>query len=191
MKEFTRALLVLLVMTMLTGLAYPFVVTKLCQLCFPAQVSGSLLVAGSTVVGSALVGQKFTRPGYFHGRPSASDYDASNSGGSNFGPSNAKYLEEVGQRARQARQLNGLDVGAPVPADLVLASASGLDPHISLDGAIIQVPRVARVRKLSEAQVRETVDKLAETPFLGLTGQKIVNIVQLNLALDALVTVNR
>ena len=189
MKEFTRALLVLLVMTMLTGLAYPFVVTKLCQLCFPAQASGSLLVAGSTVVGSALVGQKFTRPGYFHGRPSASDYDASNSGGSNFGPSNAKYLEEVGQRARQARQLNGLDVGAPVPADLVLASASGLDPHISLEAALIQISRVAKARKLAEAQVSQALEKLAETPFLGLAGQKRVNVIQLNLALDTLVAV--
>jgi potassium-transporting ATPase KdpC subunit len=186
MKEFTRALLVFLVMTMLTGLAYPFGITQLCQLLFPEQASGSLVTSGDSVIGSALVGQKFTRPGYFHGRPAANDYDAGNSGGSNFGPSNAKYLEEVGQRVTQVRRENGLDVGAPVPPDLVLASASGLDPHISLDGALIQVPRVARARALPEARVRTLVEKLTEPPFLGLTGQDRINVLKLNLALDAL-----
>lgn len=186
MKECTRALLVFLVMTMLTGLAYPFASTHLCQLLFPGQANGSLVASSGTVVGSALIGQKFTRPGYFHGRPAANDYDASNSGGSNFGPSNAKYLEEVGQRAKQVRNENDLDIEAPVPADLVLASASGLDPHISVDGALTQVARVAGARKLSEVQVRALVEKLTEPPFLGLTGDKRINVLKLNLALDEL-----
>ena len=114
----------------------------------------------------------------------------SNSGGSNFGPSNAKFLGRRKKRIGKVRKENGLGPGAPVPADLVLASASGLDPDISLDAAMIQVPRVAKARNLPEAQVRETVEKLAETSFLGLAGQR-VNVVQLNLALDALVAINR
>ena len=186
MKEFKRAFLVFIIMSALTGLAYPFGITLLCQLLFPEQANGSLVTPGGTVIGSTLVGQKFTRPEYFHGRPSANDYDASNSGGTNFGPSNAKHLEEVGQRVRQARQSNGLDAGAAVPADLVLASASGLDPHISLDAALIQIPRVARARALPEARVRTLVEKLTEPQFLGLTGQDRVNVLKLNLALDAL-----
>ncbi len=171
----------------------PLLITGLCQLIFPHKANGSLIVANGKIVGSNLIGQSFTSPKYFNGRPSAIEkpYDASNSGGSNFGPSNAKFLEEVGKRIGKVRQENSLNPGAPVPADLVLASGSGLDPDISLDAAMIQVPRVAKARNLPEAQVRETVEKLAETPFLGLAGQKRVNVVQLNLALDALVTVNR
>ncbi len=193
MKAFVRALLLFILFSVVTGLAYPLLITGLCQLIFPHKANGSLIVASGKIVGSNLIGQSFTSPKYFNGRPSAIEkpYDASNSGGSNFGPSNAKFLEEVGKRIGKVRQENGLNPGAPVPADLVLASASGLDPDISLDAAMIQVPRVAKARNLPEAQVRETVEKLAETSFLGLAGQKRVNVVQLNLALDALVAVNR
>ena len=174
MKAFGRALLFFILFSILTGLAYPMFITGLCQLIFPHTANGSLIIAGDKIVGSDLIGQNFSRPGYFNGRPSAIEkpYDASNSGASNFGPSNTKFLEEVGKRIGKVRQENGLNPDASVPADLVLASASGLDPHISLDAAMIQVRRVADARKLSEAQVRETVDKLAETPFLGLAGQK-------------------
>ena len=193
MRAFIRTLLLFILFTVVTGLVYPFFITGLCQLIFPQKANGSLIVTGGKIVGSDLIGQNFTSPKYFSGRPSAIEkpYDASNSGASNFGPSNAKFLEEVGKRIGKVRQENGLNPDASVPADLVLASASGLDPHISLDAAMIQVRRVADARKLPEAQVRETVDKLAETPFLGLAGQKRVNVVQLNLALDTLVTVNR
>jgi len=193
MRAFIRTLLLFILFTVVTGLVYPFFITGLCQLIFPQKANGSLIVTGGKIVGSDLIGQNFTSPKYFSGRPSAIEkpYDASNSGASNFGPSNAKFLEDVGKRIGKVRQENGLNPDASVPADLVLASASGLDPHISLDAAMIQVRRVADARKLSEAQVRETVDKLAETPFLGLAGQKRVNVVQLNLALDTLVTVNR
>ncbi len=193
MRLFVRALLLFILFSVLTGLAYPFLITGLCQLIFPHKANGSLIVAGGKIVGSDLIGQSFTSPKYFNGRPSAIEkpYDASNSGASNFGPSNAKFLEEVGKRIGKVRQENGLNPGASVPADLVLASGSGLDPHISLDAALIQVPRVAKARNLPEAQVRETVEKLAETAFLGLTDGKRVNVLKLNLALDALVTVNR
>lgn len=193
MKAFKPALLFFILFSVLTGLVYPFLITGLCQLIFPDKANGSLIIANGKTVGSNLVGQSFTSAKYFNGRPSALEkpYDASNSGASNSGPSNAKFLEEVGKRIGKVRQDNGLSPERAVPADLVLASASGLDPHISLDGALIQLPRVARARKLPEDQVREIVDKLVETPFPRLTGQKIVNVVQLNLALDALVTVNR
>lgn len=193
MRLFVRALLLFILFSVLTGLAYPFLITGLCQLIFPHKANGSLIVAGGKIVGSDLIGQSFTSPKYFNGRPSAIEkpYDASNSGASNFGPSNAKFLEEVGKRIGKVRQEDGLNPGASVPADLVLASGSGLDPHISLDAALIQVPRVAKARNLPEAQVRETVEKLAETAFLGLTDGKRVNVLKLNLALDALVTVSR
>ena len=193
MRAFKRALLLFIFFSVLTGLAYPFFITGLSQLIFPYRANGSLIIAKGTTVGSDLIGQSFTSAKYFNGRPSAIEkpYDATNSGASNFGPSNAKFLEEVGKRVEKVRRENGLRAEQSVPADLVLASGSGLDPHISLEAAMIQVPRVAQARKLAEAQVRETVKKLAEEPFLGLAGQERVNVVQLNLALDALGTVNR
>jgi potassium-transporting ATPase KdpC subunit len=193
MRAFKRALIFFILFSVLTGLAYPLLITGLCQLIFPHRANGSLIVANGKAVGSDLIGQNFTSPKYFNGRPSAIEkpYDASNSGASNFGPSNTKFLEEVAKRMAKVRQENGLRPDTPVPADLVLASGSGLDPHISLDAAMIQVSRVARVRQLPEAQVRDTVEKLTESPFLGLAGQKRVNVVQLNFALDELVTGNR
>ena len=188
MKAFKPALLFFILFSVLTGLVYPFLITGLCQLIFPDKANGSLIIANGKTVGSNLVGQSFTSAKYFNGRPSALEkpYDASNSGASNFGPSNAKFLDEVGKRIGKVRQDNSLHADASVPADLVLASASGLDPHISLDAALIQVPRVARARELSEVQVRALVENLTEPPFLGLTGQNRVNVLKLNLALDAL-----
>ncbi len=193
MRAFGRALLFFILFSILTGLAYPLFITGLCQLIFPHTANGSLITAGDKIVGSELIGQNFARPEYFNGRPSAIEkpYDASNSGASNFGPSNAKFLEEVGKRIGKVRQENGLNPDVPIPADLVLASGSGLDPHISLDAALIQVSRVAKARNLPEAQVRETVEKLDESPFLGLADGKRVNVLKLNLALDALVTGSR
>ena len=130
MKAFVRALLLFILFSVVTGLAYPLLITGLCQLIFPHKANGSLIVASGKIVGSNLIGQSFTSPKYFIGRPSAIEkpYDASNSGGSNFGPSNAKFLEEVGKRIGKVRQENGLRPGASVPADLVLASAVDLTP---------------------------------------------------------------
>jgi potassium-transporting ATPase KdpC subunit len=188
MKTFKRTLIFFILFSVLTGLAYPLLITGLCQLILPHKANGSLVVANGKAVGSDLIGQNFTSPKYFNGRPSAIEkpYDASNSGASNFGPSNAKFLEEVKKRIGKVREENGLRPDAPVPADLVLASGSGLDPHISLDAALIQVSRVANARKVPEAQMRETVEKLTESPFLGLAGEKRVNVLKLNLAADSL-----
>ncbi len=193
MRALKSALFFFILFSVLTGLAYPLLITGLCQLVFPDKANGSLIVANGKIVGSGLIGQSFTSAKYFKGRPSAIEkpYDASNSGASNFGPSNAKYLDEVGKRIDKIRQDNALRVDAPVPADLVLTSGSGLDPHISLDAALIQVPRVAKSRGLPEPDVRRLVDRLTEHAFLGLAGSERVNVLKLNLALDALAAVDR
>jgi K+-transporting ATPase ATPase C chain len=144
------------------------------------------LYVNGTVVGSELIGQNFTSPGYFHGRPSAVGYAGNNSGASNYGPTSAKLMEQVRQRVGQVRRENGLLPNAYVPADLVLASGSGLDPHISLEGAMIQVQRVAMVRGLPESEVKALVDHHTEYPQFGFLGQTRINVLKLNIALDEL-----
>ena len=188
MKELVRSLLVLIVMSLLTGVLYPLIVTGISRAGFPRQAHGSLLMTGDTIIGSAIVGQNFSSPRYFRGRPSAIEksYDAGNSGGSNFGPSNAKFLEEVGGRVETVRKDNGLERTASVPADLVLASASGLDPHISVEAATIQVKRVAKARGMSEPDVQVLVERFTEMPLAGFLGEKRINVLRLNLALDEL-----
>ncbi len=188
MKSFMRTLRVFFLFTILTGLLYPFFITGLCQVVFPLKSNGSLITLNGSVVGSSLIGQNFTSPKYFSGRPSAIEkpYDAANSGGSNLGPSSTSFINEVAKRIGKIRQENGLTPGASIPPDLVLASASGLDPDISLESALIQVPRVAKIRQLSEASVRDLLETLAQPPFLGAGGDKRVNVLQLNLALDAM-----
>jgi K+-transporting ATPase ATPase C chain len=186
MKELIRSVLVLIAMSLLTGVLYPFIVTGISRAGFQRQAQGSLLRTGDKLVGSALVGQRFSSPHYFHGRPSAIEkaYDAGNSGGSNFGPSNAKFLEEVGGRVETVRKDNGLERTASVPADLVLASASGLDPHISVEAATIQVKRVAKARGVPEPDVQVLVERFIEMPLFGFLGEKRINVLRLNLALD-------
>ena len=188
MKEFVRSMLVLLVMMFLTGVMYPLIVTGISKAGFPQQAQGSLLRMGGTIIGSALVGQSFSSPRYFHGRPSAIEkaYDAGNSGGSNFGPSNAKFLEEIDRRVDMVRKDNGLERTASVPADLVLASASGLDPHIGVEAAMIQVKRVAKARGVPEPDVQVLVERFIEMPLFGFLGEKRINVLRLNLALDEL-----
>ncbi|ADG05332.1 potassium-transporting ATPase subunit KdpC [Kyrpidia tusciae] len=176
-----------LVLTVLTGVAYPLVVTGLAQLLFPWQANGSLVESGGRVVGSALIGQTFQDPRYFHGRPSAAGqgYDAESSSGSNAGPTNPDYLKTVQERVDQVRQENGLPPGAPVPSDLVTASGSGLDPDISLSAARIQIPRVAAARHLSVQQVEQVVQQHVRGLQWGLFGGgPRVNVLELNLALD-------
>jgi len=185
MRQFSRALLVFIVLSVLTGLAYPFAITGIARLLFPEKAGASLVLAAGTVRGSSLIGQKFTTPRYFHGRPSASEYDASNSGGTNLGPSNAKLIEEVTKRIARIRQENGLSPVAPVPADLVLASASGLDPDISVEGALLQSERVAKARGLSRQRVSALVLASADRLY-GPGSRETVNVLELNLALDAL-----
>jgi potassium-transporting ATPase KdpC subunit len=186
MREFTRAILIFVTMTVLLGLAYPFAITGVSQLLFPLKANGSIIVLDSRVVGSSLIGQNFSHPKYFHGRPSALEkaYDAGNSGGSNFGPSNAKFLEEVGKRIEKVRKENTLDPATPVPADFVLASASGLDPHISVEAAMLQVPRIAKTRGLQESEVQDALRKTAEGSLFGFLGDGRINVLRLNMSLD-------
>ncbi|HSV28785.1 MAG TPA: potassium-transporting ATPase subunit KdpC [Candidatus Omnitrophota bacterium] len=179
------AVVLVVVMTALTGLAYPLAVTGLADLTFPWQAKGSLIEKDGKVVGSALIGQKFDNPAYFHGRPSAAGegYDAANSGGSNLAPSSRKLVDDVTARVVAERKANPDEPG-PVPADLVTASASGLDPHISPATASYQVKRVAAYRHVPVEEVRKLVTEHTEGRELGLLGEPRINVLKLNLALD-------
>lgn len=189
MKEHLRpALTMLLLMTVLTGVVYPLTVTGLAQLFFQEQANGSLIVREGKVIGSKLIGQHFDKPEYFWSRPSATmpfPNNSAASGGSNLGPTNPVLIEAV--KARVAA-LRAADPGndAPIPVDLVTASGSGLDPHISPAAALYQVKRVARARGLDEAIVQMLVAEHTEERQLMLLGERRVNVLQLNLALDAL-----
>ena len=187
--QLRTAVLLTLILTALTGLVYPLVLTGIAQLAFPRQANGSLLTANGRVVGSELLGQNFAAPGYFHPRPSAAGadgYDAASSSGSNLGPTNRKLIDQVEERAAAYRADNGLAASAVVPGDAVTASASGLDPHISPANAALQVARVARARGVSEERVRVLVAQQTEGPQWLLFGEPRVNVLRLNLALDAL-----
>jgi len=188
MKHTLRPLITLfLALSLLTGLAYPLLVTALGQALFPAQAAGSLVLQDGKPVGSLLIGQNFSDPGHFWGRPSATapqPYNALASGGSNLGPLNPALLDAVKGRIQALRAADP-DNTENIPVDLVTASASGLDPHISVAGALYQVPRVARARKLDVAQVQALVEQSTERPWLGLLGEPVVHVLRLNLALDA------
>ena len=187
MKDHIRpALTMLLLLTVLTGLVYPLTVTGLAQVFFPDQANGSLIVRGGKVIGSTLIGQYFDKPEYFWSRPSATvpfSYNAAASGGSNLGPSNPVLINAV--KARMAA-LRAADPGndAPIPVDLVTASGSGLDPHISPAAALYQLKRVARVRGVEESVVRDLLAHHTQGRLLGVVGEPRVNVLLLNLALD-------
>ena len=189
MKNIVRPALVLfLVLTLITGLAYPLLVTGAAQVLFPAEANGSLVVRNGKVVGSALIGQNFSQSGHFWGRPSATSpmpYNAAASSGSNLGPLNPALTDAVKGRVDALR---AADPGnsAPVPVDLVTASASGLDPHISPAAARFQIARVARARQLAPGQIEQLVAQATEQPLLRLLGEPRVHVLRLNLALDAL-----
>jgi K+-transporting ATPase ATPase C chain len=187
LEHLMPAVRVTLVLTVLTGLLYPGAVTVLSGLIFPSRAGGSLIEIEGRAIGSTLIGQKFTRPGYFHGRPSAAGdgYDAANSGGSNLGPTNEKLARRVQTDIARFRQENPQYHGA-IPSDLVTSSGSGLDPDISPASAYTQVPRVARARGISEEAIRRLVTSMIEKRQLGFLGEPRVNVLNLNLALDRL-----
>jgi len=183
----TSCLIIFAVFAVLTGLAYPLFMTGFAQVAFNNKANGSIVKQDGKSVGSELIGQSFTGPSYFHGRPSAAGtngYDATASGASNLGPTNPKLTELISQRAAQVRKENGLAPDAKVPADLVEASASGLDPDISPASALLQVKRVALARNLPESVVLELVKSHVQDRQLSVLGEKRVNVLELNLALD-------
>jgi K+-transporting ATPase ATPase C chain len=188
-----RALIVsikmVIVLTVLTGFIYPLAVTGLAMVVFPHQAQGSLVTRDGKVVGSELIGQNFAAPNYFHSRPSAAGdkgYDASNSGGSNLGPTNKTLISAVQQRIKDTVEANPGTTADQIPIDLVTTSGSGLDPEISPAAADFQVARIAKTRGISEEEVRLLVSQNTRGRYLGLLGESGVNVLMLNLALDRL-----
>lgn len=187
-RNVVRALRAVVVLGMLTGLAYPLSITAVAQLTMPERADGSLIRVDGRVVGSSSIGQLWEGDQWFHGRPSSVDYDASTSSGSNLGPSSRALADLIAERAEAILALErpyrpGLAV-ADIPVDLLTASASGLDPHISVAAAELQAPRIAEVRGLSLDRVRGLIDEHTEEPALGFLGQERVNVLGLNLALE-------
>ena len=177
------AALMTVVTTVLFGIVYPLAMTGLAQAIFPAKANGQLIERSGRMIGSRIIGQTFSSPGYFHGRPSAAGagYDAANSGGTNLGPTSRKLVDAVKAAVEAAKRENP---SAPVPIDLVTSSASGLDPHVSPAAALFQAPRVARERGVGEADVRRMIEARVEGRQWGLFGEPRVNVLELNLALD-------
>lgn len=191
-EQLKPLILSVLVLTLLTGAVFPIVLAAIARPLFPRQAAGSLIMAGGRVIGSELIGQQFNRPDYFQPRPSAAGagYDATSSGGTNLGPNNpklrdgAKDFAGIQQLAEEYRKRNSLPPDAEIPIDAVTRSASGLDPHISPENAMLQASRVARARGLSEETVRRLVSDHTQGPQFGLLGNSRVSVLELNLALD-------
>lgn len=183
-KELRRAFLVLVFFSILTGFLYPVFITAFSRSFFAYRSGGSIITIQGKSVGSELIGQNFRKPEYFHGRPSEGNYDAGNSGGSNLGPTNAVLIKRVQEKAGSFRSENNIPEGQKVPADIVSESASGLDPHISVEAALLQVGRVAAARGLSADEVTALVGKCTEKPLLGFIGRSRVNVLKLNIRLD-------
>ena len=182
-RNLVTAALMIVVTTVILGILYPLAITGIAQVAFPDKANGQLIERDGTVIGSRIIGQGFSSPGYFRSRPSAagSGYDAANSAGTQLGPTNKKLIDAVAAKVAAARKENP---DAPVPIDLVTTSASGLDPHVSVAAAEFQVPRVARERGISETDLQRLVEATTAGRMLGFLGEPRVNVLELNLALD-------
>jgi potassium-transporting ATPase KdpC subunit len=193
LRQFRPAIMLTLMLTLIVGIIYPLVTTGVAQAVFPSQANGSLVCVNGKPIGSNLIGQYWTQPKYFAGRPSVTvnlsgtpaPYEADNSAGSNLGPTNSVLVQTVQQRINQLKKENpDVPPGTPIPADLVTASASGLDPDISVAAAYYQIPRIAKARGMSQASLQQLVNQHIEGRFLGLFGEPVINVLKLNLALD-------
>lgn len=186
MRHFKTAFLILVVFSVFLGLVYPLIMTGIIQILFPHRANGSPIMLNGKVLGSKLIGQSFLSPDYFHGRPSDCGYDAAHSSGSNLGPSNPELFKQVQERINQVRTENGLPDTAQIPADLILASGSGLDPDISPQSAWLQINRIAKYRNLPEAVLQKLIEQKTQKPIIGVFGQPRVNVLTLNLGLDSI-----
>ena len=193
LRQFRPAIMLTLMLTLILGIFYPLVTTGVAQVIFPSQANGSMVCVNGKPIGSSLIGQYWTQPRYFAGRPSVTNnlsgtpapYEADNSAGSNLGPTNSVLIQTVQQRIDQLKKENpDVPAGTPIPADLVTASASGIDPDISVAAAYYQIPRVAKARGISQASLQQIVNQHIQGRFLGLFGEPVVNVLEVNLALD-------
>ena len=197
LRQFRPAIVLTLLLTLLVGIIYPLVTTGVAQVLFPSQANGSLVCVNGKPIGSSLIGQYWTQPQYFEGRPSVTNnlsgtpapYEADNSAGSNLGPTNSVLIQTVAQRIAQLKKENpDVPAGTPIPADLVTASASGLDPDISVAAAYYQIPRIAKARAVTQASLEQLINQHIQGRFLGLFGEPVVNVLDVNLALDNIST---
>jgi len=187
MKSLIISLKAILFFTVITGIIYPLLVTGIAQIVFPAKANGSLIISDNRIIGSKLIGQQFESEKYFSSRPSSVTFNPLPSGGSNYGLTNSKLKQQVEERRQRFVQFNHLDNETPVPAEMLFASASGLDPHISRHAALLQVNRIAKARSFSDSQkqkLSECVNQMAERPQFGVLGEERINVLVLNLEVD-------